>query len=116
MTINLNNQQAATGIATNSSVLNQIAPIVPSANGGAIVLSYGAALAPQIQINNINNLHLINTNMKKKLNHEAYQAYYNTSSANNCINVGPAQGLNNQSSPVANQDKPKITNISNVYG
>jgi hypothetical protein len=52
-------------------VLNQ-APIVPSAHSGAIVLSYGAALAPQIQINNINNLHLINTNMKKKLNHEAY--------------------------------------------
>lgn len=55
--------------------------------------------------------------MKKKLNHEAYQAYYNTSSANNCINVGPAQGLNNISSPIANQEKPKApVNISNVYG
>lgn len=42
--------------------------------------------------------------MKKKLNHEAYQAYYNTSSANNCINIGPSQGLN-QSSPIANQEK-----------
>lgn len=51
---------------------------------GAIVLSYGAAVAPQIQINNICNLNLINpTNIKKKLNHEAYQAYYNTSSSNN---------------------------------
>ena len=34
--------------------------------------------------------------MKKKLNHEAYQAYYNTSSANtaNC-------GINTNSSPMA---------------
>jgi hypothetical protein len=54
------------------------------------VLSYGAAVAPQIQINNISNLNLINSNMKKKLNHEAYQAYYNTSSSNN---VAPGNGM-----------------------
>lgn len=66
-------------------------------SGGAIVLSYGAAVAPQIQINNINNLNLINSNMKKKLNHEAFQAYYNTSSNNHCgMNV-----MNIQSSPMA---------------
>jgi hypothetical protein len=73
-------------------------------NQGAIVLSYGAAVAPQIQINNISNLNLINSNMKKKLNHEAYQAYYNTSSSNatfatnpvGCINL-----MNIQSSPMA---------------
>jgi hypothetical protein len=35
------------------------------------VLSYGAAVAPQIHV----------YQLKKKLNHEAYQAYYNTSSA-----------------------------------
>lgn len=56
------------------------------ASSGAIVLSYGAAVAPQIQINNISNLNLINSNMKKKLNHEAYQAYYNTSSSNQQTN------------------------------
>jgi len=43
--------------------------------------------------------------MKKKLNHEAYQAYYNTSSSNNCIsNIGSGLNginMNIQSSPVA---------------
>jgi hypothetical protein len=101
-----------------------------SSTGGAILLSYGAALAPQIQINNINNLNLLNTNMKKKLNHEAYQAYYNTSSANNCVNnigvIGGLSGinLNIQSSPIAggHADKSSAAKSSqqaveqNVYG
>lgn len=55
-------------------------------------MSYGAAVAPQIQINNISNLNLINQNMKKKLNHEAYQAYYNTSSSNQAPNNFNAMG------------------------
>jgi len=47
------------------------------------VLSYGAAVAPQIHV----------YQLKKKLNHEAYQAYYNTSSATgsgNGSNANPA--------------------------
>lgn len=51
-------------------------------------------MAPQIQINNISNLNLINSNMKKKLNHEAYQAYYNTSSSNNAAQANPLGSLN----------------------
>lgn len=57
-------------------------------------------MSPQIQINNISNLNLINQNMKKKLNHEAYQAYYNTS------NTGGGAQLNIQSSPIGNQPAP----------
>jgi len=91
------------------------------ATGGAIVLSYGAALAPQIQINNINNLNLINSNMKKKLNHEAYQAYYNTSSTNNNTNQNPAGVMNIQSSPIAGDSshnpQPRLDMCEqNVYG
>ena len=91
------------------------------ATGGAIVLSYGAALAPQIQINNINNLNLINSNMKKKLNHEAYQAYYNTSSTNNNANQNPSGAMNIQSSPIAGDSshntQPRIDMCEqNVYG
>ena len=73
-TINLNQQH--TNISGLQSLLNNQgqtnAGNVNSGAGGAIVLNYGAALAPQIQINNINNLNLINSNMKKKLNQEAY--------------------------------------------
>lgn len=71
------------------------------ASSGAIVLSYGAAVAPQIQINNISNLNLINSNMKKKLNHEAYQAYYNTSSNQQTNALGQINVMNIQTSPMA---------------
>lgn len=58
--------------AASSTVLQQ-QPATSGSSGqpGAIVLSYGAAVAPQIHV----------YQLKKKLNHEAYQAYYNTSSA-----------------------------------
>ena len=125
--INLGNQQ---NMGSAPSAGSQAGPTGATTSGGAILLSYGAALAPQIQINNINNLNLLNTNMKKKLNHEAYQAYYNTSSANNCANnVGVLGGLgginlNIQSSPIAggHADKnsgPKSSQQAaeqNVYG
>lgn len=105
---------------------------------GAIVLSYGAAVAPQIQINNICNLNLINpSNVKKKLNHEAYQAYYNTSSNQQQFALAAMNGmnlLNIQSSPMAMPaashahkqgaggtpvnpvNKASNSSISNVYG
>jgi hypothetical protein len=77
-TLNLGQQQAAIvarkqNEPVNSAVLAcQHGPAASGMAGGAIVLSYSAAMTPQIQINNISNLNLINNNMKKKLNHEAY--------------------------------------------
>ena len=59
--------------------------------------------------------------MKKKLNQEAYQAYYNTSSSNNCINNAPNTNnlnginLNIQSSPIAGITQSN-SNSQNVNG
>lgn len=57
--------------------------------------------------------------MKKKLNHEAYQAYYNTSSTNN--NQNATGVMNIQSSPIAGDTshsaQPRIDICEqNVYG
>ena len=68
------------------------------------MLQYGAAVAPQIQIKYSVLIGKGDSKQKAKLNHEAYQAYYNTS----CVNQDPkayfpqARLAGNQSPPSSN--------------
>lgn len=84
--------------AGSASLLHQQQPASSSGNQpGAIVLSYGAAMAPQIHV----------YQLKKKLNHEAYQAYYNTSSATGVTCApGPNPALTRTSAAAAGPPHP----------